>query len=132
MNHISEPELSLQGGVAIERQIEVQIRDCIAAGQLLPGEQLPTIRAMAVALAVNPSAVGNAYAALEKEGFLTSQDGSGTFVAYTLRSQGWGTVSRKTLEQLCSRFLTQASCLGFSANDVMETIETLTKGRCSS
>jgi len=132
MKHLAEPELSLQGGIAIERQIRAQICDCIAAGQLLPGEQLPTIRAMAVELAVNPGAVSNAYAALEKEGFLTSQDGSGTFVAYITHSHGHDPVLRKTLEQICSRCLTQASCLGFSSDDVIETIQMLTRGRSPS
>ncbi len=128
MKHLAEPELSLQGGIAIERQIQAQIRDCIAAGQLLPGEQLPTIRAMAVELAVNPAAVSQAYAALEKEGFLTSQEGSGTFVAYPTRRHGHDAAYRKTLEQICSRCLTQASRLSFSSEDVIETIQMLTRG----
>jgi len=127
MKHLAEPELSLQGGIAIERQIQTQIRDCITARQLLPGEQLPTIRAMAVELAINPGAVGNAYATLEKEGFLTSQDGSGTFVAYT--THGHDAAYQKALEQICSRCLTQASRLGFSSEDVIETIQMLTRGR---
>lgn len=128
MKHLVEPELTLQGGMAIERQIEAQIRDCIAAGRLLPGEQLPSIRAMAVELAVNPAAVSQAYAALEKEGLLTSQDGSGTFVAYTTHSPSHDAAHQKVLEQICSRCLTQASRLGFSSDDVIETIAMLTRG----
>ncbi len=81
MSYYPDPEVALQGGVAISRQIQCQIRDCIASGQLVAGEQLPSVRAMAVELAVNPSAVSKAYRELERDGFLTSEEGSGTFIA---------------------------------------------------
>jgi GntR family transcriptional regulator len=126
MSQVIEPELSLEGGARIQHQIEAQIRDCIATGQLHAGEQLPTIRAMAVELAVNPAAVHAAYTALEKEGLLTSEEGSGTFVAY--RVWACNLQAQHALEQICFTCLTQASRLGFSAKDVIGTIEALTRG----
>src|SRR5436190_21615936 len=81
MTSAREPELILQGGASIHRQIRDQIRACILSGLLHPGEQLPTLRALAVGLSVNPNSIARAYARLEREGFVTTEDGSGTFVA---------------------------------------------------
>src|SRR5438445_6108504 len=98
MSSSPDPELTLQGGVSICNQIRTQIRDCVVSGQLIPGEQLPTVRAMAVELAVNPGAVSKAYQELEREGFLTSDEGSGTFVASGAPSRDRQTESRTEFE----------------------------------
>jgi GntR family transcriptional regulator len=81
MNALCEPELVLHGGAALGQQIRDQLRAQIEAGRLRPGEPLPTVRAVAVQLAVNPNAVDRAYADLLREGLLSAEDGTGTFVA---------------------------------------------------
>jgi GntR family transcriptional regulator len=81
MNDVYEPEMCLDGAGPIHRQIADQIRAHILLGGLKPGDQLPTIRAAAVELAINPRAVERAYTELEYEGFLTTEDGCGVFVA---------------------------------------------------
>src|SRR5262249_36204508 len=73
--------LNPNSGVPIYRQIQDQIRYGIASGRLQPGEQLPTVRALAVDLSVNPNTVIKAYTELERQGVLTTEQGSGTFVA---------------------------------------------------
>src|SRR5437870_6488469 len=73
--------LDQKSGVPIYRQIQDQIRYGIASGRLRPGEQLPTVRALAVDLAVNPNTVIKAYTELERLGVLTTEQGSGTFIA---------------------------------------------------
>src|SRR5919204_3531084 len=70
-----------RSGVPIYRQIQDQIRYGVASGLLTAGEQLPTVRALAVELSVNPNTVIKAYSELEREGVLTTEQGSGTFVA---------------------------------------------------
>src|SRR5215472_12121294 len=74
-------KLNPQSGVPVYRQIQDQIRYGIASGLLHPSEQLPTVRALAVELSVNPNTVIKAYSELEREGVLTTEQGSGTFVA---------------------------------------------------
>jgi GntR family transcriptional regulator len=128
MNTCSEPELTLRGGAAIYRQILLQIRDHVASGELAPGEQLPTVRAMAVGLAVNPSIVEKAYKDLEKQGFLTSNEGSGTFVASLPAAHLQPNEYQGEFERLCLEFLTQAARYGFSSTDIVEAIQKLTKG----
>ena len=75
--------LDPKSGVPIYRQIQDQIRYGIASGLLEAGEQLPTVRALAVELSVNPNTVIKAYSELEREGMLTTEQGTGTFVAHT-------------------------------------------------
>jgi GntR family transcriptional regulator len=138
MNSTHEPELILEGGAPIHRQIRDQIRTCILSGLLHPGEQLPTLRALAVGLSVNPNSIARAYARLEREGFVNTEDGSGTFVALppprSARVSGphrtWPAGTR--LRRLCSRLLTLAARQGYTAEEVINTLMALTHRRTSS
>jgi len=76
-----EFKLDLKSGVPFYRQIVDQIRYGIASERLLPGEQLPTVRDLAVRLEINPNTVRKAYSELEILGVLDTQQGTGTFVA---------------------------------------------------
>ena len=129
MTSLPDPELTLHGGVSICDQIRTQIRDCAVSGQLLPGEQLPTVRAMAVELSINPGAVSKAYEELEREGVLTTEEGSGTFVASAAPTGLPRTERRSEFEKLCQDFLAQAARCGYTTVDVIETIETLSERR---
>lgn len=120
-------KLNPKSGVPVYRQIQDQIRYGIASGLLSPGEQLPTVRALAVELSVNPNTVIKAYSELEREGTLTTEQGSGTFVA----SEPPATLSEEKrqakLESLCLEFLSQAARYGFSSQEVLRAIEDLMK-----
>jgi GntR family transcriptional regulator len=124
--------LNQKSGVPIYRQIQDQIRCGIAANLLSPGEQLPTIRALAVDLSVHPNTVIKAYTELERVGLLTSEQGSGTFIAaqppVTLSDQE----REAKLESLCSEFLAQAARYGFSSREVVEVIQSLMERRSAS
>ncbi len=74
-------QIEPESPVPIYVQIEDQVRALIAAGQLRPGDQLPTIRQLAVDLGVNYNTVARAYLELERAGVITTQRGRGTFVA---------------------------------------------------
>src|SRR5438309_455890 len=113
-------KLDPKSGVPVYRQIQDQIRYGIASGLLGPGEQLPTVRALAVELSVNPATVGNAYRQLEREGFLTSEEGSGTFVAAGAAARDAQTEWRPEFETLCREFLAQAARCGYSTGAVIE------------
>ena len=75
--------IDYSGGVPIYRQIIDQIRFGIASGQLKLGEQLPTVRALAVELKVNLNTVSKAYKELEIRKILETQQGTGTFINQT-------------------------------------------------
>jgi GntR family transcriptional regulator len=119
--------LDSQSGVPIYRQIQDQIRYGIGSGLLKGGEQLPTVRALAVELSVNPNTVIKAYSDLERDGVLTTEQGTGTFVA-GLKSPALSDQTRQSkIESLCLEFLAQASRYGFSAEDVLKEIRSLAR-----
>lgn len=68
-------------GVPIYRQLVQQVRREVMLGRLQPGEQLPTVKEVVDALAVNPNTVVKAYGELEHEGIVVRRQGVGTFVA---------------------------------------------------
>ncbi len=122
-------QLNSKSGVPIYRQIQDQIRYGIASGLLTPGEQLPTVRSLAVELSVNPNTVIKAYTELEREGILATEQGSGTFVASQPAAPVADENRQAQLESLCSEFLGNAARFGFSSQDVIQGIEDLVKRR---
>lgn len=117
-----EPEVVLDGTGPIHRRIYEQIRDLICNGTLQPGEQLPTVRAAAVDLGVNPNAVALAYAELAAAGLVTDQDGSGTFVAGPPDSN---CSSPAPLAAMAGDYLARAAELGFTAEDALRAVQAL-------
>src|SRR5437588_12484200 len=73
--------LDLQSGVPVYRQLIDQVRSGVASGSLTAGDQLPTVRQLAVHLAINPNTVLRAYRQLELGGLLETHQGTGPFVA---------------------------------------------------
>jgi GntR family transcriptional regulator len=126
---MNDPELAILGGVSMGRQIQTQIRDCIVSEDLLPGEQLPTVRAMAVELAVNPAVVSRAYVELEREGLVTSEEDSGVFVTALPVARSDRAEYRDEFERLCHEFLVQAARYGYSSADVITALEALNQRR---
>jgi GntR family transcriptional regulator len=119
VNATPEPEVVLQSGAPIGRQVHAQIRACILSGRLRPGDQLPTVRQAAVELAVNPRAMQRIYARLEQDGFLCTEDGSGVFVAPPKVVRRAAERRQARLQKLCGRFLAWAERQGYAANEVI-------------
>ena len=117
--------LDPKSGVPIYRQIQDQVRYGIASGRLRPGEQLPTVRALAVDLSVNPNTVIKAYSELERQGVLTTEQGSGTFVASPPAAALDPEDRQAKLRALCSEFLGQVAQYGFGPEDVLRAVRKL-------
>ena len=117
--------LDPKSGVPIYRQIQDQIRCGIAAGKLRSAEQLPTVRALAVDLAVNPNTIIKAYSELERLGILTTEQGSGTYVAPQPVVALSARERQDKLATLCNEFLSQAAQYGFGPADVLQAVRTL-------
>jgi GntR family transcriptional regulator len=114
--------LDSASGVPFYRQITDQILGGIATGGLSAGEQLPTVRALAVELKVNLNTVAKAYKELEIRGVLNTQQGSGTFVApvEVRRDQ---VERRRQVVQLVDEFLARAAALGLPPTEVARELE---------
>jgi GntR family transcriptional regulator len=111
------PELVLDGGTPIWQQIEGQIRQLVQSGALHPGEELPTVRAVAVGLAINPQAVEQAYDQLAQAGLVIRGEASGPRVAAPSGDPG-----HDDLKQLCEVFLREAMRRGHSVAAVFNAL----------
>jgi len=112
-------QIDNKSGVPYYRQIIEQIKFAVARGQLEPGDRLPTVRQLAVDLAVNPNTVVRAYRQLEIEGVVETQQGSGTFVGEE-RPEIDALERRRMLDQILTDLLARASSYGFSIEDVVD------------
>ena len=102
-------------------QLERAIRSAIAAGRLRVGDQLPTVRQMAVELRVNANTVARVYAELERAGVLETRRGVGTFVrAHVPPAPPDGDLR---LRLLLDRLLAEAAALGYTASDVLDALD---------
>ena len=108
-----------KSGVPFYRQIIEQVKYAIARERLKPGDQLPTVRQLAVDLSVNPNTVVRAYRELEIEGVLETQQGSGTFVGGQ-RPDIDHLERQRMLDQILTDFLARASSYGLTLDDVLE------------
>lgn len=108
-----------KSGVPFYRQIVEQVKFGMARGDLKPGNQLPTVRQLAVDLSVNPNTVVRAYRQLEIEGMLDTQQGSGTFISHR-RPRVDRLEQRRMLDQILTDMLARASAYGLSLDDVFE------------
>jgi len=104
-------------GVPFYRQITDQILGGIAIGALRAGDQLPTVRALAVELKVNLNTVAKAYKELEIRGVLSTQQGSGTYIA-PVEVQRDEVERRRQVVQLVDEFLARAAALGLPPAEV--------------
>src|ERR1700758_874963 len=116
--------LDLHSGVPVYRQIIDQVMGGIAAGTLTAGYQLPTVRQVAVDLAINPNTVVRAYRELEIRGVLETQQGTGTFIALKEVQQDEGE-RRRRLAQLVSEFVARAGSAGFTVDELKEQLNDL-------
>jgi GntR family transcriptional regulator len=109
-------------GVPVYRQLIDQIQAGIATGSLTAGHQLPTVRQVAVDLAINPNTVMRAYRELEIRGVLDTQQGTGTFIAAQTAVAGDSGRAQR-LDQLIDEFVARAGAGGFSLTELVEGLK---------
>jgi GntR family transcriptional regulator len=107
----------------IYAQLERGLRSGIATGRLAIGDQLPTVRQLAVSLRVNANTVAKVYAFLEREGVLETRRGVGTFIAAGAAAPRDESVRRAELNRLVDRFLADLSTHGFSLGDARHVFD---------
>jgi GntR family transcriptional regulator len=116
----------------IHAQLERSIRVAIASRRLRPGDQLPTVRQLAVALRINANTVARVYTHLERSRILETRRGVGTFIAEAAPQSPDNDEARQAeLRAIVTRALTEASARGFSAADIRRELQTVIKGASS-
>ena len=121
MTTLARFRLDLRSGVPVYRQIIDQVLGGIAAGSLKAGDQLPTVRQLAVDLSVNPNTVVRAYRELEIRGMLDTQQGTGTFISARKFKQADGERTRR-LNLMVGELIARAGAEGFSTAELMERL----------
>ena len=108
----------------IFRQIVDQVRLAVATEALTPGEQLPSVRALAERLVLNPNTVARAYADLARDGLIETQPGKGVFVAARPRSPMYTKVERlRRLEPALAALVHEAVALNVPPPELIEALE---------
>ena len=108
-------------------QLTRAIRFAITTGRLRVGEQLPTVRQLAVELRVNANTVAKVYAELERSGVLETRRGVGTFVSARHLATSHREEHEKHLTELIDRFLEEAGAMGFSLDDLLDQLQSRRK-----
>lgn len=116
--------LDSHSGVPVYRQIIDQVQAAISAGILAVGDQLPTVRQVAVDLVINPNTVSRAYREMEIRGTVDTQQGSGTFIADKKIEYAKGERERQ-LGQLVGEFVSRAGSAGFTVEQLVKALREL-------
>ena len=113
--------LDLHSGMPVYRQIIDQVRGALASGALVAGDQLPTVRQLAVDLAINPNTVVRAYRELELSGLLETHQGTGTFIG-TQKLPRANAERERQLSQIVADTVSRAGAAGFTIDDLIEQL----------
>ena len=113
--------LNPHSGVPVYRQLIDQVQAATATGSLRVGDQLPTVRQVAVDLTINPNTVLRAYREMEIRGFLETQQGSGTFIAHR-QPTGSSEDRGRQLTLLVEEFISRAGQAGFSVEQLLQAV----------
>jgi GntR family transcriptional regulator len=123
---MAEKKLSLlldfHSGLPIYTQIVNQVQSQLANGILKPGDQLPTVRALAQELRVNFNTVARAYRILDEARIISTQQGRGTFITEILLPYVAEKLRNESLEALTKRFIDEAIRLGFSEREINQMV----------
>jgi GntR family transcriptional regulator len=106
----------------IYAQLERGLRAAIATGRLRPGEQLPTVRQLAVDLAVNANTVARVYAELERNGVLETRRGVGSFVTASPAQARPPREHERRLRHFATRVLADAHAGGFTTDELLHAL----------
>ena len=116
--------IDLHSGVPVYRQLVDQVRSGMASGSWNAGDQLPTVRQLAVDLAINPNTVMRAYRELELGGLLETHQGTGTFIA-NKKLQKNSPERERQLSQMAGEIAARAGAAGFTLEDLIDRLRDL-------
>ena len=116
-------EIDFRSGIPIYLQVVERIKERIASGWLKPGDQLPTVRSLALDLRVNFNTVARSYRILDETGIISTQQGRGTYVLNISPPEVSEKIRQKALQALTRRYLADAERLGASPEELSQTLK---------
>jgi len=116
-------QLDFRSGLPIYIQITNQIEHQVIAGKLKPGDQLPTVRALASELRVNFNTVARAYRMLDEARVISTQQGRGTYITEIPPPEAKEKLRNETLEALAKRYISEALRMEFSKQEISQMVK---------
>jgi GntR family transcriptional regulator len=124
MNSLIETiHLDFRSGTPIYTQIVEQVKQQLVSGALRPGDQLPTVRALALELRVNFNTVARAYRLLDEAGIISTQQGRGTYILEVPPPERTDKLRHQALEALTRDYLNEAFRLGCNQDEIRKVLE---------
>lgn len=118
---MSRINVDLRSRIPIFEQIINSVRELVILGLMAPDEPLPSVRALAAELAINPNTIQKAYAELERQGVIYSLAGRGNFVASdisSLKNEHYASLLRAVAESAAA-----AAAYGIDENEIIAAVE---------
>jgi GntR family transcriptional regulator len=119
---IENIQLDFRSGTPIYTQIVEQVKQQVVSGQLKPGDQLPTVRALALELRVNFNTVARAYRLLDEAGIISTQQGRGTYILEAPPPEQTDKLRQQALDALTRDYLNEAFHLGCNRDEIMNAL----------
>jgi GntR family transcriptional regulator len=115
-------QIDIRSGLPIYTQIVNQIQSQVVSGILQPGDQLPTVRALAEEMRVNFNTVARAYRILDEERIISTQQGRGTYITEIPPPRVSEKLRKESLEVLTQRYISEAMRLEFSKSEIRQML----------
>ncbi|HEX3011313.1 MAG TPA: GntR family transcriptional regulator [Syntrophomonadaceae bacterium] len=116
-------EIDSKSPIPIYVQLKEKLKYAIESGTINPGDQLPTVRQMAVDLKINLNTVRKVYHELEDEGYISTRQGKGTFVMGIPERHATDINKQKIMEELLENALIQGYALGFNSSEIIDILK---------
>ncbi|HSB02280.1 MAG TPA: GntR family transcriptional regulator [Anaerolineales bacterium] len=111
-------QIDFRSGLPIYTQIVNQVQAQVAGGVIRPGDQLPTVRALAEELRVNFNTVARAYRILDEARIISTQQGRGTYITEIPPPKVTERLRKESLAALTQKYINEAIRLGFSKDEI--------------
>ena len=115
-------QIDFRSGLPIYTQIVNQVQSQVVSGILKPGDQLPTVRALAEELRVNFNTIARAYRILDEARIISTQQGRGTYITEIPPPNVSEKLRKETLQALTQRFIGEARRLEFSKSEIRQMV----------
>ena len=115
--------LDFRSGAPIYTQIVEQVKQQVVSGELKPGDQLPTVRALAQELRINFNTVARAYRLLDEASIISTQQGRGTYILDVPPPERTDKLRQQALEALTRNYLNEALRLGCDSDEIIKTLK---------
>jgi GntR family transcriptional regulator len=116
-------ELDFRSGIPIYIQVVEHIHQSVLRGDLKPGDQLPTVRSLALDLRVNFNTIARAYRLLDESGIISTQQGRGTYILALPSPEETDQLRNRSLHNLVHHHLLDASRLGASPDEILNLLQ---------